>query len=83
MISSNFLIMIDDSFLTGSKMEIKGEIAFSGGFSIFFEEEVDKSKLENGIEIEKNSNIMPNIQTAPRNPMPTTIMCIDMVGSDS
>ena len=46
-----------------------GGISFSGGFSIFFDEEVDNNKLENGIEIEKISNIMPNIQSAPRNPI--------------
>ena len=69
MISSNFLIIMDDSFLTGSKMVTVGGISFSGGFSIFFGEEVDNNKLENGIEIEKISNIMPNIQSAPRNPI--------------
>ena len=61
--------MMDDSFLTGSKMVTGGGISFSGGFSIFFDEEVDNNKLENGIEIEKISNIMPNIQSAPRNPI--------------
>ncbi len=61
--------MMDDSFLTGSKIVMEGEVPCSDDFSIFFREEMDIKKLDNGIEIEKINNISPIINISSRSPI--------------
>ena len=61
--------MIDDSFLTGSKIVMDGGVTCSDDFSILFREEMDIKKLDNGIEIEKTSNNSPIIHISPRSPI--------------
>ncbi len=61
--------MIDDSFLTGSKMVMFGNVVISGGFSRFFNERIEIKKLENGIEIVEISKNRPIIHSVPSNPI--------------